>query len=142
MSVKMKKELERQLKALSPGDLVCVEWFDASKGRIETARDLGEVGVSNGVRIDSPVKSYGIYIGIFGSRAKHVIIVASLWVHTTDYGQVDSTVIPLGVIESARTIAPKVMEIQNVRLCQQAFLQGRCYHFLQRFQIRNRKFAE
>ena len=136
------KEIERQLKALKPGDLVCVEWFDASKGRIETIRELREVGVANGASIDSPVSSYGIYVGVFGARAKHVILVASLWVHTVDYGQVDTTVIPLGVIEKVKVIAPQIMLLEHVRLCQQAFLQGRCFHFLKRFQIRKRKFRE
>jgi len=138
----MNKQIAKRLKDVKPGDLVCVEWLDASRGRIETIRGLHEVGVADGALIDSPVKSFGVFIGVFGTRSKHVVLVASVWNHTLDYGQVDTTIIPLGVIEKVIVIAVKAMDLQSVKLCQAAFLMGRCFHFLKRFRIRGRKFQE
>ncbi|MFB3889488.1 MAG: hypothetical protein ACE14S_08345, partial [Candidatus Bathyarchaeia archaeon] len=59
------KELPSQIKNLTAGDLVLVEWCDASIGK----------SLSNGVAgIDVPVKSYGVFIGVLGQRTKHVLL--------------------------------------------------------------------
>jgi hypothetical protein len=68
--------------------------------------------------------------------------VASLWVFTAvaDYGQVDSTIIPMGCVEDVRVVQNGVLDLERVKLCMSAFLQGRCYHYLRRFQFRKRTF--
>jgi hypothetical protein len=59
------KEVISQIKSLTAGDLVQVEWCDASIGK----------SLSNGVSgIDVPVKSWGVFIGLLGQRTKHVIL--------------------------------------------------------------------
>jgi hypothetical protein len=56
------KEVDNQVKDLQPGDLVRIEWFDASVGK----------SLSGGlVGIDVPVKSWGIYIGVLGHKNKY-----------------------------------------------------------------------
>lgn len=137
----MSKQILKSLENVKPGDLICVDWLDASRGRIETMRQLREVG-SPGAVIDSPVKSYGVFIGLFGKRSKHIVLVASLWVFTAvaDYGQVDSTIIPVGCVEDVRTVQGGVLDLERVKLCMSAFLQGRCYHYHKRFQFRGRTF--
>lgn len=126
---------------VKPGDLICVEWLDASRGRVNTTREMRSVGASPGV-VDSPVKSYGVYIGLFGARSNHIVLVASLWTHSGDFGQIDTTIIPLGIIEKISLIVANVMDVNNLKLCQIAFIEGRCYHFLKRFRVSGRKFAE
>ena len=59
------KEVLKQVKDLSPGDLIEVKWFDASVGK----------SLSGGLAgIDVPVKSWGIYIGVLGEKNKHIIL--------------------------------------------------------------------
>lgn len=137
----MSKAVLKALEQVKPGDLICVDWLDASRGKIETVRELREVGVPGAV-IDSPVKSYGVFIGLFGKRSKHIVMVASLWVFTAvaDYGQVDTTIIPVGTVENVCVVQHAILDVDRVRLCQAAFMMGRCHHYLRRFQIRGRTF--
>ena len=58
-----KESLESQLELCRPGDLVCCMWTDASIGKTST----------NGGVIDVPVRSCGIFVGVFGKR-KHIIL--------------------------------------------------------------------
>jgi hypothetical protein len=50
------KEVDKQVKDLQPGDLVRIEWVDAS---VDKSLSGGLAG------IDVPVKSWGIYTGLF-----------------------------------------------------------------------------
>ena len=129
------------LENVKPGDVICVDWLDASRGRIDTVRELREIGAAGAI-IDSPVKSVGVFIGLFGKRTKHIVLVSSLWTFTAaaDYGQVDTTLIPLGVVENVLVVLSGFLDGERIRLCQGAFMSGRCYHYLQRFQIRGRTF--
>jgi len=119
-----KKSLEKQLQRLQLGDLIEVTWLDASRGKLETVEELREAGAA-GAEIDLPVTSYGVYIGAFGKRAKHIVLVASQWLFSQGYGQIDCTIIPVGTVEKIRVLLPKLMEAEDVRVCQQAFIHGR-----------------
>lgn len=53
------KEVIKQVKGLTLGDLVKVDWFDASIGK----------SLSGGLNgIDVPVTSWGIFIGVLGQK--------------------------------------------------------------------------
>ena len=53
------KGVLNQVKDLHPGDLVKVEWFDASIGK----------SLSGGLNgIDVPVQSWGIFLGVLGEK--------------------------------------------------------------------------
>jgi hypothetical protein len=58
-----KSSLVSQLGLCKPGDLVCCMWTDASIGKTST----------NGGVIDVSVRSWGIFVGVFGKR-KHIIV--------------------------------------------------------------------
>jgi hypothetical protein len=116
------------------GDLVQVTWVDASRGKLETVEELREAGAI-GVEIDLPVVTYGVYIGVFGKIAKHIVVVASQWLYSEGYGQIDCTIIPLGIIQSITVLKPKAMNAKNVRVCQQAFIHGRARRLLRRITI-------
>jgi hypothetical protein len=81
-----KRELKKQLERLSPGDLVMIEWCDASVGK----------SMDSGAAIDIPVKSWGIFIGVLGSRAKHIVIAQNSFRYADGVYDLDYTAIPLG----------------------------------------------
>jgi len=130
----MSEKVVEQLKKLRLGDLVEVTWLDASRGKLETVEELREAGAA-GAEIDLPVTSYGIYIGTFGRIAKHVVLVASQWLFSQGYGQIDCTIIPVGTVENIRVLMSKLMDMENVRVCQQAFIHGRARRLLRRITI-------
>ena len=130
----MSEKVVEQLKKLRLGDLVEVTWLDASRGKLETVEELREAGAA-GAEIDLPVTSYGIYIGTFGRIAKHVVLVASQWLFSQGYGQIDCTIIPVGTVENIRVLMSKLMDMGNVRVCQQAFIHGRARRLLRRITI-------
>jgi len=59
----MNKQVLKQIKNVQVGDLMRVEWFDASTGKTAMAGP-----------IDTPVKSWGVYLGVFGEKNKHIIL--------------------------------------------------------------------
>lgn len=137
----MSKQVLRLLEVCKPGDVICVDWLDASRGRIETVRELREIGAAGAI-IDSPVKSVGAFIGLFGKRTKHIVLVSSLWTFTAaaDYGQVDTTLIPVGMVENVSVVMHGFLDAERIKLCQAAFMSGRCHHYSKRFQIEGRTF--
>ena len=124
----------KQLGELQLGDFVEVTWLDASKGKIETVEEMRETGAA-GAEIDVPVISYGVYIGAFGKIAKHIVLVASQWLFVQGYGQIDCTIIPVGTVENIRVLLPKLIDVENVRVCQQAFIHGRARRLMRRITI-------
>jgi len=78
------KEVLRQIKSLQLGDLVRVEWFDASIGRS-----------SSGGPIDLPVKSWGVFLGVFGEKNKQIILAQNNFRYTETIYDSDYTAIPL-----------------------------------------------
>ena len=124
----------KQLSDLQLGDLIEVTWLDASRGRLETVEELREAGVP-GAEIDLPVISYGVYIGTFGKIAKHIVLVASQWLFAQGYGQIDCTIIPVGTVENIRVLLPKLMNAENVQVCQQAFIHGRARRLMRRITL-------
>ena len=81
-----KGDLKKLLKSLRPGDLVCVEWCDASVGKSS----------SSGIRIDIPVKSWGIFVGLFGERTKHIVLAQNSFRYSDGLFDLDYTAIPAG----------------------------------------------
>ncbi len=126
--------LEEALKKLHPGDSVKVEWLDASRGKIETVEKFTEAG-AEGAEIDLPVNSFGVFIGIFGKKRRHVVLVASQWVYCRGLGQIDCTVIPLGTVEKVTLIQSGVMEGRDVRACQTAFIHSRTVRLTERIVV-------
>lgn len=79
------KNLKRQLESLCVGDLICVEWCDASVGK----------SLGSGASIDVPVKSWGVYVGLFGNKTKHVVIAQNSFRYADGVFDLDYTAIPL-----------------------------------------------
>ena len=81
----MQKPVKKQLETICSGDLVCVEWCDASVGK----------SMDSGATIDIPVKSWGIFIGVLGLRAKHIVLAQNSFHYADGVYDLDYTAIPL-----------------------------------------------
>ena len=104
-----RENLRKILKNLNPGDLVCVEWCDASVGKSS----------GSGIAIDVPVKSWGVYVGLFGERAKHIVLAQNSFRYSDGLFDLDYTAIPaswaidLSVIEKAHVPEPIARKLVN-----------------------------
>jgi len=79
-----RRQLRKLFESLRPGDLICVEWCDASVGKSS----------GSGVSIDVPVKSWGVYVGLFGERAKHIVLAQNSFRYADGLFDLDYTAIP------------------------------------------------
>lgn len=80
-----KNDLRRNLAAISPGDLICCEWCDASIGKSS----------GSGAAIDVPVKSWGLFIGLFGEKTKHIVLAQNSFKYADGLYDLDYTAVPL-----------------------------------------------
>jgi len=83
---KMKIDVKQQVELLSPGDLICVEWCDAS---------VGQSSRGGARAIDVPVRSWGIFIGVLGAEAKHIVLAQNSFRYSDGMFDLDYTAIPL-----------------------------------------------
>lgn len=89
------KETISQIKQLNAGDLVCVEWCDASIGK----------SLANGIGgIDVPVKSWGVFIGVLGRSREHVILAQNCFRYSDGLYDIDYTAVPLPWATSASVV--------------------------------------
>src|SRR3990170_2222109 len=104
------KEVISQIKSLTAGDLVQVEWCDDSIGK----------SLSNGVSgIDVPVKSWGVFIGLLGQRTKHVILAQNCFRYSDGLYDIDYTAVPvpwttnITVMAGAQVAAEEAKDLLN-----------------------------
>ena len=91
----MKKSLRKIIEGLSPGDLICCSWCDASVGKSS----------GSGAAIDVPVKSWGVYVGLFGEKAKHIVLAQNSFRYSDGLFDLDYTAIPLSWTVDIEVIA-------------------------------------
>ena len=99
-----KDSLDSQLALCHPGDLVCCSWTDASIGKTST----------NGGVIDVPVRSWGVFVGVFGKR-KHIILAQNSFEYADGLCDLDYTAIPIGWIEEVQVTSSKFVDEQFAR---------------------------
>jgi hypothetical protein len=106
------KEIQSQIKNLAAGDLVCVEWCDASIGK----------SLSNGIGgIDVPVKSWGVFIGVLGKKREHVILAQNCFQYSDGLYDIDYTAIPLPWATSATLIDHGYVTAQEAQVLLHSF---------------------
>jgi hypothetical protein len=81
----MKNNLRKMFEAITPGDLICCEWCDASVGKSS----------GSGPSIDVPVKSWGVFIGLLGEKTKHIVLAQNSFRYADGLFDLDYTAIPL-----------------------------------------------
>ncbi len=82
----MSKQILKQMEYVKPGDLIAVDWCDASVGKSS----------GSGMTIDVPVKSWGIFVGLIGDRVKHIVIAQNSFRYADGLFDLDYTAIPIG----------------------------------------------
>ncbi len=90
----MNNEIEI-VQGLDPGDLIVCEWCDASVGKSR----------SNGLAIDVPVQSWGIYVGLFGEKIKHIVLAQNSFRYSDGMYDLDYTAIPVGWTTSVKILS-------------------------------------
>jgi len=109
----MNKMISRQIKCLQLGDLVRVEWFDAS------------IGSSRAGAIDVPVHSWGVFIGVLGERNKHIILAQNNFRYTDGLYDVDYTAIPLSWALTIKIVNSGEVPAEEAKSLLDSFLAGR-----------------
>lgn len=108
------KEVLNEIKALRPGNLLRVEWFDASTAK-----------TAMGGPIDVPVKSWGIFLGVFGEKNKHIILAQNNFRLTNDgLHDIDFTAIPLTWTVNVFVISPNEVDDKEAQKLLQSFVAG------------------
>jgi hypothetical protein len=113
--LQLDKKVLKQIKSLRVGDLVRVEWFDASIGK----------SLAGGA-IDVPVKSWGIYIGVLGERNKHIILAQNNFRYTNGLYDIDYTAIPLSWTMQVAVASKQEICPEDAKVLLTSFLRGRC----------------
>jgi hypothetical protein len=107
--------LKKQLESLSPGDLICCEWCNASVGKSS----------GSGQTIDVPVKSWGVYVGLFGEKTKHVVIAQNSFRYADGLFDLDYTAIPISWTIEVSVIVKEYLLRNVADKLANSFLMGR-----------------
>jgi hypothetical protein len=111
----MMKEVSKHIKSFSLGDLVRVEWFDASIGK----------SLSGGLNgIDVPVVSWGIFLGVLGSKNRHIILAQNCFRYADGFYDIDYTAVPLAWTGNATLIAKAHLPQEEAKQLLNSFLVG------------------
>jgi hypothetical protein len=108
------KKIEDEMKKLSLGDLVRVEWTDASIGK----------SLSAGLNVDVPVASWGVYLGLLGQRSKHIILVQNNFHYADGLCDLDYTAIPLVWSTKVIVLAKNHIPPGEAQVLMNSFLMG------------------
>jgi len=110
------KNVLKQISELNRGDLVRVEWWDASIGR----------SLASGTEVDIPVKSWGVFIALLGEKRKHIVLAQNSFRYTDNLYDVDYTSIPLSWALNVTVIKKAEVDDDVANRLLQSFLAGRC----------------
>ena len=105
-----------KLENVKSGDLIRVEWYDASIGRSLTI----------GSKIDIPVKSWGVFVGLLGEKTKHIILAQNSFRYMDGLYDVDYTSIPLSWTVEVAVVNQGEVSGEVADLLLKSFLAGRC----------------
>jgi hypothetical protein len=108
------KKIEDEIKRLNLGDLVQVEWNDASIGK----------SLSAGLNVDVPVISWGLYLGLLGQKNKHIILVQNNFHYADGLRDLDYTAIPLVWSTRIAVIAGNHIPSAEAQVLLNSFLMG------------------
>lgn len=89
----------KALENVKLGALICCTWCDASVGKSRVTRGM----------IDVPVQSWGIFIGLIGTKIKHIVVAQNSFKYANGLYDLDYTAVPIGW-----AIDVKVIEEQHV----------------------------
>jgi hypothetical protein len=106
------KNLKKQLETLSPGDLVCVYWNDAS---------IGSSFSSAGIPV--PVMSWGVFVGSVG-EPKHIILAQSDFAYNPEIHDDDYIAIPYPWFKKIEVLKKAFLTGKEVTVILNCIIQG------------------
>lgn len=112
--MEQEKDVKKQLESICVGDLVCVDWYDASTGKSSGSQD-----------IDVPVKSWGVFIGVLGLKTKHIVLAQNSFCLNDGFFDLDYTAIPLSGTIDVTVIVKDIIPKDATGRLVSAFLEGR-----------------
>ena len=80
----MNKEILKTLENCKPGDLVCVDWYDANIGKSR----------ANGGSIEVPVKSFGVFVMVAKAKKPTILLAQNCFEYADGFYDVDYMAIP------------------------------------------------
>ena len=104
----------KQIENIQPGDLISVDWCDASVGKSS----------GSGMAIDVPVKSWGIYIGLIGDRIKHIVIAQNSFRYSDGLFDLDYTAIPIGWALGVQVLVKEHIPTESASKLVNSFMMG------------------
>jgi hypothetical protein len=111
----MKRNVLQQLKNLACGDLIRVDWTDASVGK----------SLSGGLHgIDVPVISIGVFLGVLGERNKHIILGQNHFRYADGLYDIDYTAVPVSWALAITIIVKAYVSPEEVNQLVTSFLMG------------------
>lgn len=115
-----KKTVKQKICTLKLGDLIRLEWHDASRG--EARVDKKRRGL---ISFDIPVTSWGVFLGVLGSKVKHVVLVRDHFQMPGGVFDIDFNVIPLGMVADVSVLKRGELSQHMAEWLKNAFLQAR-----------------
>jgi hypothetical protein len=116
------KNLRKHLEELAPGDLISVDWCDASIGKSS----------GSGMAIDVPVRSWGVFIGILGEKSKHIVLAQNSFKYSDGLFDIDYTAIPIYWTKNMAIIAKASVDGKTAGKLVNSFLLGGRRAFVKR----------
>jgi hypothetical protein len=110
----MKPKILEEVKKVGLGDLVRVEWCDASIGK----------SLGSGMAVDVTVSSWGLFIGVLGEKSKHVILAQNNFRYADGLYDIDYTAIPLTWTVKILVIAKNCIQAGDAKELLHSFLMG------------------
>lgn len=110
----MSKQILILLENVKPGDLIAVDWCDASVGKSS----------GSGMTIDVPVKSWGIFVGLIGDRVKHIVIAQNSFRYADGLFDLDYTAIPVGWALGVLVLVKEHIPIESASRLVNSFMMG------------------
>jgi hypothetical protein len=99
---------------LNLGDLVRVDWYDASVGKSSFSKGS----------IDIPSRSWGVYLGVLGEKNKHIILAQNSFKYTDGMYDIDYTAVPLNWPITVRVLTPAEVTSAEAETLLNSFLTG------------------
>lgn len=102
----MDTQLLKRVESVRLGDLVALEWTDASVGK----------SLASGMDVDIPVRSWGVYIGLMGQKNKHVVLAQTTYKFSETFYDIDYVSVPLSWTTSIQVliracVSPEVTDV-------------------------------
>jgi len=111
----LKRKILEQLKILDCGDLVRVDWTDASVGKSLSGSVYG---------IDVPVISIGVFLGVLGERNKHIILGQNHFRYADGLYDIDYTAVPVSWAVQVTVIVKAYVSPEEADQLVTSFLMG------------------